>query len=179
MEMDDKDLEGQFKLKGLWNDSKRYQQTREEVRNALSKSKEMPHIVPFYKQRYFAVAASIIILIGISVLLILIVHKPFSDSGNDNLTHGNDTTLKLYMDKPDAKARQQIYRDEILLQWTRVYDTITHLVILNATENEIVYRATIKPSQQSFRLPKNTLKPGKYHWYIGDKKQKNTLIIDH
>jgi len=163
----------------LWNDSKRYQETREEVRNALRKSNEMPHIIPFYRQRYFAIAASIIILIGISVILIFIIQKPFSDSGKDNLTHGKDTTLKLHMDKPDAKARQEIYSDDILLQWPNRYDTTTHLVILDAQNGKTVFRTEIKPLQQKFLIPKNILKQGKYDWYIGDKQQKRTLIIDH
>ena len=179
MESEEKDLVRQAKLKELWNDSKRYQQTRDEVTKALVESKGMPLGIPFYRKRYFAIAASIVILIGISAILIFIVQKPFSGSGNDNLSHGSDTTLKLHMDKPDAKATQQIFRDEVLLQWSNKSDTITHLVVINALDGKIAFRAQIKPAQQSFQLHKNTLKPGQYDWYVGNKLLKKKLIIEN
>lgn len=177
--MEEKDREGQEKLKQLWNDAKHFQQTREEVRNAIHASKGMPHTIPFYRQRNFAIAASIFILIGVSAILFFIIQKPFSDSRNDDLTHGHDTTLKLHMEKPDAKASQQIFSDEILLQWTERFDIITHLVILDARNGKILFRAEIKPGQQNFELPKNILKSGEYDWYVGDKKIKRKLKIDN
>ncbi len=177
MEMDDKDIERQNKLKDLWNDAKQYQETREEVRNALHAFKVMPRTIPFYRHRNFAIAASIVILVGISAILFFVIEKPFSDSRSDDLTHGNDTTLRLQIDKPVSKASQQIYQDNTLLQWTNIYDTITHLVLVDATDGKIVFRTEIKPAQQNFQIPKNTLKSGKYDWYVGDKKQTKRLII--
>ncbi|MEI7897709.1 MAG: hypothetical protein WCJ26_11790 [bacterium] len=177
--MDDKDIEGQEKLQRLWNDAKRYQETHEEVRKAIHESNGMPRLIPFYRQRYFAVAASIVILVGISAILFFFIEKPFSSSGKENLSHGTDTALKLHMEKPEAKASHQIYQDETLLQWTERYDTITHLVILDAPNGKIVFTTEIEPAKQSFQLPKNILKPGKYNWYIGDKKHTRQLIISN
>ena len=179
MEMDEKDNDRQEKLKGLWSDAKRYQEIHDEVREALLHSPEMPHIIPFYRKKYFAIAASIIILIGISAILILFIHKPSSNSGKDELTLGKDTILKLQMDKPVAKARQEIYNDEFLLQWNNKYDTISHLVVIGSRDNKIVFRTEIKPAQLSYKLPKGLLHPGKYEWYVGDIKFKKSLIIDH
>ena len=177
--MEERDIEGQKKLKQLWNDAKGYQQTREEVRNAIHASKGMPHTTPFYRQRNFAIAASIFILIGVSAILFFIIQKPFSESHNDDLTHGNDTTLKLHMEKPETKATRQIFRNEILLQWTERFDTITHLAVLDARDGKILLRAEIKPGQQSFAFPKNTLKKGNYEWYVANKQFKRKLIIDN
>jgi hypothetical protein len=177
--MEEKDIKGQEKLKQLWNDAKRYQQTREEVRKSIHASKGMPRTIPFYRQRNFAIAASLLMLIGVSAILFFIIQRPFSDFRNGDLTHGNDTNLKLHMDKPDAKATQQIFSDEILLQWTERFDTLTHLVVLDARDGKILFRAEIKPGQQRFGLPKKTLKPGIYEWYIADKQFKRKLIIDN
>jgi hypothetical protein len=177
--MDDKEIEGQEKLQRLWNDSKRYQKTQEEVRKALRTSKVLSGSTPFYRHRYFAIAASIVILVGIAGGLFFILQKPISDTRNNDLTHDKDTTLKLHIEKPDAKASQEIYQDETLLQWTRRYDTISHLVIIDVREGKIVFQTELQPLQQSFHLPKNTLKPGEYSWYVGDKKQTKKLIIVH
>ena len=179
MEMDDKDIEQQKKLKGLWNDAKRYQMIQHEVKQALSQSQEVPQSIRFNRRIYFAIAATIIILIGVTVVMIFFIRKPFPNSGKDIVIHERDTTLKLYMDKPNAKAKQEIFRDEILLQWTNLYDTITHLVILDSPDGKIVFRTEIKPKKQTFLLPKSKLKPGKYKWYIGDKKLKRNLVIEH
>lgn len=178
MGMDDKDVENQKKLKGLWNDAKRYQKIQDEVRQAINQADETTRIIPFYRQRYFAIAATIIILIGVSLILVFIIQNPFSNSGKNDLTHGNDTTLKLHMDKPVPKARQEIYRDEIFLKWDNHYDSITHLVILDTKDGKIVFRTEIKPAQQSFLLPKNKLNQGSYNWYVGDNKFTKGLIIE-
>jgi hypothetical protein len=179
MEMDEKDNDREKKLRGLWNDAKRYKEVRDEVRQSLFQSHETRFIIPFYRKKYFAIAASLVILIGISAILIFIIHQPSSNSGKDELTIGKDTILKLQMDKPEAKARQEIYRDELLLQWNNKYDTISHLVVFYSPNGKIVYRKEIKPAQLSYKLPKCLLQPGKYEWYVGDKKFKKCLIIDH
>lgn len=174
-DLENKELEN--KVRDIWNDANRYQQTRNEVRYAISGKIREPDAVPFYRHRIFAIAASILLIIGISAVFFLIIKKSPSPSENEIFTKGADSINQLKMDKPDSKARLHIYQKEIRLQWGVSYDSTSHLVIINLTDGKVAFQTDIKSRQTSFSLPSGTLRPGEYEWFVGNENNKKRLTI--
>ncbi|MFH1937417.1 MAG: hypothetical protein ABIK52_07640, partial [Bacteroidota bacterium] len=95
------------KVHGLWNSANRYEQTRKEVVRAITTKGSMK--VLYMTRTTFAIAASIVLLAAVTIVVMLIVRKAPS-AQEQQLTLHEDSVTVIGTEKPEHKARQEIYK---------------------------------------------------------------------
>jgi len=183
----------------LWVKARTYAAIKEDVKRIHSKGLEeekislrtIPAFISQYK--YYAIAASGLLLIGVIAALIFIVNPNKQNTLSDNdknklyqVQNAIDQMVKGKMEtvnekaivllKPDSGAIMSAQKD-ILFQWKYKNDSPVEFVISNENSNTKVFTKKIDPLENSLLIPAGTLMPGVYSWYITVQKIKRTFTV--
>jgi hypothetical protein len=194
-------LESRNEMRDLWIRAKKVEATKAELKRIVHKKdsakKGKVFILPGFisQNKYYAIAAGLILLIGVISLLMLITNKSTNDAvAHNDKVHsysvhnpmdqaykGDKKTYeaansKIVLLKPDNKALLTSH-EQIIFQWTGKGDSLVDFTILQSTNKLIVFTKKVRQGEQSFRLSPGTLKAGKYTWIIGDPLTSRSLII--
>ncbi len=167
-----------------WRKAAEYEKTREEVGNALKLTAHKG--IYRLNMIVLSIAASIVIVVGISIALIFGVGDRWFSEEDQPIVQQNDTVLTPEIDTPEEKAKIAAYSSDsiqgirliypkegdsikkteaIIFKWEYQGDTTTTFYLI-LKESGIVHKAEVKPGQQSFTLPTEIVKPGVYSWYL-------------
>jgi len=168
-----------------WRKTAEYEKTREEVGNAL-KLTEHKGIYQL-NMTVLSIAASIVILVGIAIALIFGVGDRLFSEDNQPIVQQNDTVLTPEIDIPEQKAKMAVYSSNsiqgiqliypkegdsikktemITFKWEYQGDSATTFYLILKESGRIVFKASVKPRQQSFTLPTEIVRPGVFSWYL-------------
>ncbi|TSA29451.1 MAG: hypothetical protein D4R67_01955 [Bacteroidetes bacterium] len=179
-----------------WKRAGQYQQVRQEVRGSL----QVPaHRGVFQLNRtVWTIAASVIILLGTALLVILT--NP-SGPGGGQMAEETDSLLLPSVERADDKAlleevnpegsgdmnhveligpeQNATFRegDPIVFNWETNRKGSIELTIFEVTSGRIILARTVDPSSHADTLQPQTLEPGRYFWYLGDKSQKRSFTV--
>lgn len=198
-------------IQDLWIAANAYQEIEEEVRRSLKRSTskslfQLKTLFPTSHQRIlwmppvvFAIAASLVVLIGIALALTLTKGGGKGlNEGDQTIVTQRDSILPLKSDNPEFKARLgnvtkdslsgfhllfpidgQAYHsaDSITFIWSMPCDSATTFYITDQLSGKIVLQKAIEPEKTEFILPPNSLKSGTYSWFIGTEQVKREIQI--
>lgn len=194
-------LTARKEIREVWYRARNIETTKEEVRSIYQEGavqeKNIFRIIPDFisTYRYYAIAASVVLITGILSVLLLI------NKNSKNTEIAKNEKNKTYQVQQErelsVKGKLGIYKPEsrqivllspdseavistqktILFKWIYKNDTDTHITILKKGINFPVLSEKISSSQTSILLPAGKLKPGVYTWFIGDNRITRTFII--
>ncbi len=193
-------IEARKEIQELWLSAKSREAVKEEVRRisleGLNHEKNVPGLNHLYSihYKYYAIAASLIFIIGIAFAILLfnigsgdgiiafkntkktIVQKPEGQSykGKKGIYYGKNSIILLI--KPDSG---EVFRSgkEILFSWSYTADSITHFTILKSGNNFPVFVKKLNASENMLRFQADILKPGNYIWFIGNRNINREFTI--
>jgi len=194
-------IEARNEIRGVWLKVKIKEAVKEEVKSIYKEGSNqeknflriLPVLVLHY--RYYAIAASLLILIGILFSFLFInkgskdvtvavtdqnktyqVQKPEDQiyKGGKNIYKGHESIILLI--KPDSGAILKADKD-ILFHWKYNADSLTHLTITDENKKLTIFSKKVSLSENRYILPARTLRPGIYSWYVGDVKVKWVFVI--
>jgi hypothetical protein len=185
----------------LWPKARNIVAIKEEVRRIYKegsdREKNILRIVPelFSQYRYYAIAASFVLFIGILSALLFInktsrhailaendknkiyqvqKQKVQPDKGKMEIYRGGNSLIVLL--KPDDGEVLSAQKD-ILFKWKYTDDSVTHITIFKGSDNSLVFTKKVSPLENTILLPAGTLKPGDYTWSIRDQKIKRSFKV--
>ncbi|MCX6249855.1 MAG: hypothetical protein NTX61_03790 [Bacteroidetes bacterium] len=68
-------------------------------------------------------------------------------------------------------------KEMILFNWIQKTDSFTRFYIFSELNDHVVLWRGIRPGTREYKVPGNTLYPGKFYWYVGTKEKRRTFII--
>ena len=188
-------------VQNLWIQARSFEATKEEVRSIYIESfipvKNKSKISPLkaIAYRHYAIAATVLILIGTTFVLIFFYEshvnslqseKKKKENNSINIQKPEEQPEKgsrefyskknLILSKPDSNVILE-HNKEIVFQWTFKGDTSTHFLIISKDNYQVIYQKKVNPSENKLILPCNTLQPGMYYWYVGNKIIKRGFTI--
>jgi hypothetical protein len=194
--------EARKEMHDLWPKARKIVAVKEEVRRIYregsTREKNIFRLVPglVSQYRYYAIAASLVLLIGILSVLFFInktsrnailaendknktyqVHKQNvqPEKGKMEIYKGGNSLIVLL--KPDDGAVLSA-KKEILFEWKYSDDSVTHFTIFKGADNSVVFTKKVESLENKLLLPAGTLRPGVYYWSIRDKNSKRSFKIE-
>ncbi|NQV02983.1 MAG: hypothetical protein HQ542_10075 [Bacteroidia bacterium] len=190
-------VELQRKLPEYWRQAERYQQVSSEVRRSLQATAQRG--VFRLNRLVYAIAASIIVVVGLALVFILTNQ---SGVGTDQMAEDSDTLFIPTVEQVDHKATIEevmpgkepaslplvelirpvqnatfMADESIVFEWIHG-DTISmDLKIFEVASGKFVYTRTVEAFLSTDTLQVNSLQPGRYFWYLGDKSKKRSFTI--
>ena len=184
-------------LPELWTAAEHYQAIEEEVKHALQKRAHAR--ILWMSPAVFAIAASVVVLVGIALALALIKGGGKGlNEGDQAIVTQRDSILPLKSDNPAFKAKLgnvtkdslsgfhllfpiegQAYHsaDSITFIWNIPCDSATIFYITDQLTGKIVVQKAIEPEKTEYILLPNSLKSGTYYWFIGNEQVKREIQI--
>jgi len=68
-------------------------------------------------------------------------------------------------------------KDMIRFKWTQKTDSFTRFYIYSVLNDHVILWRGIPPGIREYKVPGNTLNPGKFYWYVGTKEKKRSFIV--
>jgi hypothetical protein len=196
-----KEVNYQEKLKTLLYDAEQYKKTKAFVKKTIKKQKyhHRHHIFNIYD--YIALAASVVILIGIFIYarqkdklkniekeeIASISYSNKSSSNNEKAFNLKSNEPKVYgkikqVDRSikllsPADNKKVLPNGNILFKWQTSLTGTDTLYVLNKKTNKTVLKKEIKLENRFYNW-KYKLPPGQYTWYIGNDKPKNYFLVE-
>lgn len=66
---------------------------------------------------------------------------------------------------------------EIHFTWQQLPDSITHIYILSAPSQKVIWWRAVRTGVREFRVPASHFHPGTYQWYVGLKKSMRSFTV--
>ena len=146
-------------------------------------------------RKYYAIAASVLLLAGILSILFFInkttwhrtlayndknkiyqVQKPRIQPEKGKMENYYGVSSRIALIKPDEGAVISEQKN-IIFQWKYSDDSITHITILKGSDNSLAFTKKISSRENTLLLPAGTLTPGVYTWSVRDQKIKRSFKV--
>jgi hypothetical protein len=69
-------------------------------------------------------------------------------------------------------------KEMIQFNWNQKTDSFTHFYIYSELNDHVVLWRGIRPGTREYKVPGNTLYPGKFYWYVGTTDNKRSFIVN-
>ncbi len=67
--------------------------------------------------------------------------------------------------------------EELIFRWKMQNDTFTNFYIISEAGHKLAWWRGIRPGISEYKVEARNFRPGRFYWYVGDKKVRRTLII--
>ena len=67
--------------------------------------------------------------------------------------------------------------EELIFRWKIQNDTFTNFYIISEPGHKLAWWRGIRPGISEYKVEARNFRPGKFYWYVGDKKVRRTLIV--
>lgn len=180
-------LEIRKNLEPEYRKASEYEALRKEVAGIIRK--ENRHFLGIKPAWSIALAASVVLLIG---LLIVLQLSNNSSAPSPDIMAESDSVEMLRMDEPEnfglkrvlsVNVIEPVYgasftpNDSISLKWNSEFTDEAELVIMSETDKVVLIRKRIKLSDSIYTIDKGLLPEGKFTWYIDDTINKGSFKI--
>jgi len=180
----DIDFANEYKLRvkiaGLWKDADEHQKIKRQINGIINDEKRSDNFASGKMYYLLAIAASVILFIGIYLVLQNNNQLPWSQKGQMAIT---EDTITFRQDIPEsfakidytykliAPAKDQHFElnDTITFHW-KIFGNLKKidLIILNRQTKDTVFQNPVFPSDSQLITNANALGSGEFEWYIND-----------
>lgn len=196
-------LELRKKLPDLWQKANLYEEIQGEVRRSITMS--LHHRIFQLHPAVYAIAASVIVLVGIGIAFIL--WKGGGDGLNQNnqvVVKQSDSILQLQTEMPGSKAKLDTvtkheytgtrlillyppdgmiyhYSDTVTFKWSIPGDSVSTFYVADKLNGDVLIKKRVnpyKPEPTGYLLPGKSLKPGTYIWYVDTNRVQREIRIE-
>ena len=164
-----------------WNEEKKYSDTKDRVRHIMASQKRSSK----FQLRYLYLAASVLLLLGVSLVLWRTVApggslQEFAASKDSAKQQEQTVTISKQPEKASLYAALKKYalKDTLaLVRQTEWPDSVT-LVVMNMDENTEVGSYVMQATTDTLFIPLNQYMPGSFRWTMTGEAISGVFIID-
>lgn len=178
------EYEERLKLATMWQQANTYEKTRNEVIEAIQEQNGKRKIWI----RRFSIAASVLIVVSLSVVYIFTGENKQSGQVAENekplvpkiklpeekASGGVITTVTLLSPANDTICKRN---DNIIFKWNPSLKDSSTFIIIDIVSQKQVFKQKIAPMESSYMLNKKSLSVGSYQWYINEHNKKEKFRI--
>lgn len=185
-------------LPAFWKSVSQYEEVSKTIQHALSYRN---HSIRFGSYRtILAIAASVILLIGIGVVLFFVTMKNPSRFNQDQMVYQEDTLENFQIEQPVPKANREfftidtipenklikpvedaIFSDDhdMLFEWILETEADSIFFTITTGKNKVVLKQELHNGQTSYVLKKHSLPAGGYRWFLTGTEEVRKFYITH
>jgi len=169
------------KMAQYWNEAELYEKTKRKVNEIITTDRRSKKI----NLSFLYIAASIIVLIGISFFILQYqkqgaIDKKLADMENDT-SAGNVSSLSI--NKQPEKGSLYIVppeytnRDTLTIRRIKDFKGANKIYIKRSADSIIVKEYIIEPGTDSVLIPLKEMQPGNYQWVLDGTEFSGSFII--